>query len=673
MEAVFFDVGLGDCTLISSKDEYVLVDGGAWFPDSLKVYIKEKQIKRISSIICTHYHEDHIGGLIEVMKYVNFDRVYCNTEKNETGNKFFAEFLELTAQNKSVYSVPKEGECIHFGDATLTFYNTESVYNHKSGNEKSLICLVECNNKRILLPGDAGDNIIGRVIRNNVDLRADVFHLPHHGMNELSDDTIKLIAPKIGIISYARNSYGQISDSLVKKLKKADVSIYQTNEMGDIYCQIENDAIDVKCSIKDVSYENKRLLFLGANSETINHVNTAKKMGIYSVVIDHIPGSPAKGVADAAYDIDGKDVASIIDLFHKEKMDGVLIGVADPLLPAYMEVTRKLMLPTLPSYGNEKQGSFFTDKKAFKKICKEAGLCVIPEYYCGDSIDEVNYENIVFPCVVKPTVSRGGNAVALCKKIEDIQKAFPEAKEHSDDGTVSIEAFMDCVDVYAHYFFCNGVPYLLSVTDRISLNDNHSISPVTYGNIYPSEVTEEFIRQCDSKLKTIFQELQLRNGVFSTQVFWDGENFYPYDPAGILGAELTSPIFPNVLGIDLIEHFIKYSLTGNMQCNAVPCAGGTIPDGGCAATIWILLKPGKIEKIKGLENVAKMDGVIGMLQRLQEGSKVKQEHFQTEKSVLARIWIKAATKENLFDLEKRIRAEIKAFDDNGESMIFEKN
>lgn len=78
--------------------------------------------------------------------------------------------------------------------------------------------------------------------------------------------------------------------------------------------------------------EGKKLLFLGANPETADLVRIAKEMGVYTIVTDYNPGAPAKKVADKSYNVNGIDVDALEKLAHDEKVDGVLVGVADPLI-----------------------------------------------------------------------------------------------------------------------------------------------------------------------------------------------------------------------------------------------------------------------------------------------------------------------------------------------------
>ena len=82
-------------------------------------------------------------------------------------------------------------------------------------------------------------------------------------------------------------------------------------------------------------FEGKKLLILGGNPETIPLVEIANNMGIKTIVSSKRVSDPAKKHAWKAYDVDGMDVPGLIALAQEEKVDGVLVGVADILVPAY--------------------------------------------------------------------------------------------------------------------------------------------------------------------------------------------------------------------------------------------------------------------------------------------------------------------------------------------------
>jgi len=126
-----------------------------------------------------------------------------------------------------------------------------------------------------------------------------------------------------------------------------------------------------------VSLNGKKLLILGANPETSVIVETAKQMGVYTIVTDYDPNAPAKKIADEAYDVDGFDVPGLIALAKEKQVHGVLVGVADSLIEKYQQVCEAL---NFPCYATKEQVKCFTNKYYFKQKCMEFGILGVPEY-----------------------------------------------------------------------------------------------------------------------------------------------------------------------------------------------------------------------------------------------------------------------------------------------------
>ena len=82
----------------------------------------------------------------------------------------------------------------------------------------------------------------------------------------------------------------------------------------------------------------KKLLIMGGNPETSALVRFANDMGIKTIVTSARVNDDAKKYAWKSYDIDGMDVSGIVKMANEEKVDGVLVGVADILVPAYVKV-----------------------------------------------------------------------------------------------------------------------------------------------------------------------------------------------------------------------------------------------------------------------------------------------------------------------------------------------
>ena len=57
----------------------------------------------------------------------------------------------------------------------------------------------------------------------------------------------------------------------------------------------------------------KKLLFLGGTGAMYDAVERAKRMGIYTIVVDYYPNSPAKRIADRSYLASTTDIDRVLD------------------------------------------------------------------------------------------------------------------------------------------------------------------------------------------------------------------------------------------------------------------------------------------------------------------------------------------------------------------------
>ena len=124
-------------------------------------------------------------------------------------------------------------------------------------------------------------------------------------------------------------------------------------------------------------FEGKKLLILGGNPETMQLVEIANTMGIKTIVTSARHTDIAKKAAWKAYDVDGMDVPGLIALAKLEQVDGVLVGVADILVPSYCKVCDAL---GLPCYATQQIVDIFAFKDVFKSTCERYGIHGIPEY-----------------------------------------------------------------------------------------------------------------------------------------------------------------------------------------------------------------------------------------------------------------------------------------------------
>ena len=173
----------------------------------------------------------------------------------------------------------------------------------------------------------------------------------------------------------------------------------------------------------------KKVLILGANPETVSLIKRAKEKGLYTIVTDNNPRAYAKSFADKAYDINAVDTDELVKLANKEKVDGILVGVAEALLPVYCELCKKL---DKPCYSTLDKFKIMTDKDFFKNKCREYNVPTIKEY----SLHKL--KDIVYPVIVKPADSCSSKGITICNNEKELHKGISYALQFSNSDRKSV-------------------------------------------------------------------------------------------------------------------------------------------------------------------------------------------------------------------------------------------
>ena len=411
----------------------------------------------------------------------------------------------------------------------------------------------------------------------------------------------------------------------------------------------------------------KTILLLGGNPETGRIVQVANHLGLKTVVVDPNPDAPAKLNAACSYDIDVTKIQLVSDVISREKIDGVLVGVADPLVPFYCRICEQA---GLPCYANAQTVRAFCSKVEFAKACAVYGVPTIPSYSICEPTGNEECQ-FSFPVVVKPTDSGASVGVSACFTASEFREALLKATRHSIRKEVIVEELMQCDDIFVYYTVIDGVPYLSATADRYKTSMQGSMRTVCKGAVYPSRHQDRFLSEIHPSLVDMFKALGLENGVILIQFFVDRRGFYAYDPGFRLQGEAPHTYLKYYNGFDHREMLINFSITGQMYSGDFSLVNDPTFGGNFALTSWVLLKAGRVGKIEGLERAASCEGVAKIIQRLYVGDVVTEAMLETERQVLCRIYIVASSKAGLYDTAAAVQSELRVFDESGADMILD--
>lgn len=413
-------------------------------------------------------------------------------------------------------------------------------------------------------------------------------------------------------------------------------------------------------------FEEKKLLILGGNPETSPLVKLANEMGIRTIVSSGRASDDAKKYAWKSYDVDGMDVPGLIAMAKEEQVDGVLVGVADILVPSYCKVCDAL---GFPCYATQQIVDVFAFKDVFKSTCERYGIHGIPEYYLDEDMKREDLDKIVYPVMVKPVDNGGGVGMTVAYNEEELVAGVEKALAASNRKRFIVEKYMLCPDMGMYYTFKDGYCSASCIYDRYTTDEQPGLSRVCLGGTYPSKYLNEYFERMHNNAVNMFRELGIRDGVLMLSGFYENGEFYVYDTGFRLQGEAPHLLMQAIHGFDQREMLIRFALTGSAGTLDLQKEDGARLRGNWAATLWFLLNEGRIAKIEGLEELEQDRRIVTNIQRLHPGDSVNPEWIGTEKQVLTRLYIVCASKMELAECLQEYQQKVKVFDESGKNLV----
>ena len=115
----------------------------------------------------------------------------------------------------------------------------------------------------------------------------------------------------------------------------------------------------------------KKILLLGGSAQQVVAIETAKRLGYYTVLCDYLDDNPGQYVADKFYLTSTTDKEAVLKVAMDEEVDGVLAYASDPAAPTAAYVAEKMSLPGNPYESVD----ILCNKDKFRKFLEENNFC----------------------------------------------------------------------------------------------------------------------------------------------------------------------------------------------------------------------------------------------------------------------------------------------------------
>lgn len=233
------DVGQGDAILVSFPDgERMLVDGGGFPASSFDVGervvlpdLLRRGLRRIGRVVLTHAHEDHGGGLREVLRSLRVDE-FLSPDNTQGPLRDQLEVM-ARAQGARVLRIRRAYTIMEGGTEVqcLAPFPGED----EGANGGSLVLRIVHGARSALLTGDIGAATEGRLLSSGLP-RCDILKVAHHGSEGATGRRfLEAARPRVaGISDGVGNRFGHPSAEVLARLALEQIWVLRTDRDGAV-------------------------------------------------------------------------------------------------------------------------------------------------------------------------------------------------------------------------------------------------------------------------------------------------------------------------------------------------------------------------------------------------------------------------------------------------------
>ena len=267
----------------------------------------------------------------------------------------------------------------------------------------------------------------------------------------------------------------------------------------------------------------KKILLLGGSAAQLIAIETAKRLGYYTVVCDYLPDNPGQHIADSFHLVSTTDKDAVLAVAREEQVDGVVAYSSDPAAPTAAYVAGKMGLVGL----DYEVVRHFCEKNLFREFLQDHGFNVPKSVALKAPYDLASVDLSLFryPLIVKPTDSSGSKGITVVANQTELANALSYAREFSRNGTLIIEEFIQRDHphvIEAEIFAVDGKVVSWGLINSIRDASSNPLLPAAY--TYSLQLPDERIAIVKREVSRLVAACGQASGAFNIEMIIDRDN-----------------------------------------------------------------------------------------------------------------------------------------------------
>lgn len=358
----------------------------------------------------------------------------------------------------------------------------------------------------------------------------------------------------------------------------------------------------------------KGIMVLGAGVMQIPLIRKARDLGLFVIASDKSPNAPGFKFADHALKLDTKNARGHIAfaLANRERFNikGVVAG-ADVAVTASM-VSEALGFPGIPVEVALRSNNKWLMKK---KWLKDG----IPTPYAEEvsTLHEAQkaVRKLGLPCMVKAIDNAASRGSRRIDSVKELEGAFRDACDHSTTGTALIEEYVEGVEQSVEMVVYNGMHLRFGVVDR---HFGFEPFPIEIGHTNPSRLAPDLQESLYELTRGAAESLGIYYGPYKADTILTEKGPMILElPARLSGGFHSQYTTPLSTGLEPQIAAIAMAVGMEIPLEAIKTTRSRV-----AVCKAVFPRPGRVVKIKGLQDARRLPGVEEIFMMVKEGEVV---------------------------------------------------